>query len=132
MKRFVILAMTICLVSTLGLAFASSSRASAREASPFVGEWKSVDILAGNSYMQMRITGRPSHLRLDSNWEALCPEGGPATVAGKVTYSSLYLMLVDLQLRCQVGGYRITESFGFQYFADDTLRDWQGRVWTRM
>jgi hypothetical protein len=131
-KRFVILAVTMCVVSTLGLAIASGTAASAREPSPFVGKWKVVNILADTSSTQMRITGQPSHVKLASNSEALCPEGGPATVMGKVTYSSLYLMLVDLQLRCQVGGYRITESFGFQYFDDDTLIDWQGRVWTRM
>jgi hypothetical protein len=133
-KRFVILAVTMCVVSTLGLAIASGTRASAKESSPFVGEWKAIDILAGSSYMQMRITGhqQPSRVKLASDWEALCPEGGPATVMGKVTYSDLYIMLVDLQLRCQVGSYRTTESFGFQYFDDDTLRDWQGRIWTRM
>lgn len=131
MKQLVILAVTICVASTLGLAIASGTSAAPKEASPFVGEWETIDILDG-SYMQMRITGRPSHVKLADDWETLCPEGGPATEMGKVTSSSLYLMLVDLRLRCQVGNYRITEPFGFQYFADDTLIDWRGNIWTRM
>jgi len=50
---------------------------------------------------------------------------------GKVTYSDLYIMLVDLRLRCQVGNYKITEPFGFNYFPD-VLVDWRGNIWTRM
>ena len=132
MKRLVILAVTICVASTLGLAIASGTSAAPNEASPFVGEWETIDILDG-SYMQMRITGhqQPSHVRLADDWETLCPKGGPATAMGKVTYSDLYIMLVDLRLRCQVGNYKITEPFGFNYFPD-VLVDWRGNIWTRM
>lgn len=134
MKRFVILALMICMASTLGLAVASGASAAPKQASPFVGKWETTDIYDG-SYMQMKISGHHqlNHVEFVDDWASLCPDGGPATVIGKVTYSDSSTMEMDYRVRCQIGNYKMEGSVGFTYqLADDVLIDSWGNTWTRM
>jgi hypothetical protein len=133
MKRFVMLALTICVASTLGLAVASGTSAAPKEASPFVGQWEAIDVF-DDSYMQMKITGhhQPNHVKLVDDWASACPEEGPATLIGKVTYSDAVLMEMDSRVRCHMGNDQWDGSGWLELIDPDLLTDEWGNLWTRM
>jgi hypothetical protein len=129
-----VLGLIVSLIGTLGVVMASEATAAPKEASPFVGEWETIDVFDG-SYMRMKITGhhQPQHVKLVDDWASLCPEGGPATMIGKVVYSDPVRLEADGRVRCHVGNDKLPGGVvGFWYIGPDMLADSWGNLWFRI
>ncbi|MDP2674147.1 MAG: hypothetical protein Q8Q00_04475 [Dehalococcoidia bacterium] len=114
------------------LALNGNDASAAKENSPFVGHWETIDVFDG-SYMQMSISPGLS-VKLVDDWGCAGQSGGGqlVTAKGKGVLLSPIDLEVDLSVWCTVAHVRFPGAPTiFTSIGPDILLDPQGNIWTR-